>query len=494
MRLRAFSAFVSVAIAIFGGPAHALLNSDSRNGTGSAILSVETLTESSRGCKGVKVTPGRNVQQILDRRGARRFCFAPGTYKLSRPLGLRSGQELVGMRGAVLSGSKDLTGFQADGSRWFVNGQTQQNPEVVGKCESGYDGCRFAEQVFMDNRPLWQVTSLDQLTSGTFFFDYGADRIYIADDPSGRKVEASVARGAVEATSYSSGVKIRGFVVEKFSNEAGRGAIHVYAPGSLIKKNEVRLNHGAGIVSGSRVRLIGNHIHHNGNLGVAGSGSNIVVKRNNLSFNNTAGFNWWNWQGGGAKWTRTKELIVSENRSHHNIGPGLWTDTDNVDALFERNVVEDNHGPGIFHETSYDAVIRRNIARRNGFGVKWDGSGGGIELTSSSNVRIVRNKVIRNHHGIALQQADRGSGDSGPFAIHDVYVHHNRIVMNQGHTGLVQFSGDTTYFTGRNNRFEYNTYILGPDKQAYFVWMDQEVTKGEWRAFGQDTKGMFTGP
>jgi hypothetical protein len=59
---------------------------------------------------------------------------------------------------------------------------------------------------------------------------------------------------------------------------------------------------------------------------------------------------------------------------------------------------------------------------------------------------------------------------------------------------MVQFVGDTTYFTARRNRFQHNTYLLGPDKVAYFVWMDREITKKEWRGFGQDTEGVFEGP
>jgi len=484
----------AIVIAVFSGPTHNSIDSDGMKLAGELSIDPNARGKRTRTCKGIKINPGNNIQRILDRNGARRFCFAPGKYRLRNPLIPKSGQELIGIRGAVLSGSRILTGFKSDGNQWFIDGQTQQNPEVVGKCESGYDGCRFAEQVFLDNRPLWQVTSLGELSSGEFFFDYGADRIYIADDPSGHTVEASIARAAVIATSHSKNVKVKGFAVEKFSNEAGRGAVHIFAPGSIIKNTEVRLAHGAGVVAGTRVRLIGNYIHHNGNLGVAGSGSNIVVKHNEISFNNTAGFNWWSWQGGGAKWTHTRDLVVSQNHSHHNTGPGLWTDTNNVDTLYEKNIVIGNAGPGIFHETSYDAVVRRNTTRRNGFGVHWSGSGGGIELTSSSNVTITRNEVIRNHHGITLQQADRGSGDRGPFEIRNVNIHHNKIVMDRGHTGMVQFVGDTTYFTGRRNRFQHNTYLLGPDKDTYFVWMDKEITKKEWRGFGQDTEGVFEGP
>ena len=59
--------------------------------------------------------------------------------------------------------------------------------------------------------------------------------------------------------------------------------------------------------------------------------------------------------------------MVRNNVSRDNIGAGLWTDWESTHVLYEGNWVDGNTGPGIFHEASYDAVIRGNFVARNGF-------------------------------------------------------------------------------------------------------------------------------
>ena len=51
---------------------------------------------------------------------------------------------------------------------------------------------------------------------------------------------------------------------------------------------------------------------------------------------------------------------------HHNAGPGLWTDFDNIHTLYEGNTVFLNGEDGIKHEISYDATIRNNVVAANG--------------------------------------------------------------------------------------------------------------------------------
>ena len=89
-------------------------------------------------------------------------------------------------------------------------------------------------------------------------------------------------------------------------------------------------------------------------IGVSGGDdqSGIVVEGNEIAYNNEAGFNP-EWEAGGTKFWATTNLVVRNNHVHHNFGPGLWADNDNVGALYEGNIVEDNDWAGIFHEISY---------------------------------------------------------------------------------------------------------------------------------------------
>ena len=78
--------------------------------------------------------------------------------------------------------------------------------------------------MFIDDKPLHQVLSKDRLESNKFYFDYANAKIYLADDPRNRKVEATVAAFAFE--SMASDVLIRNITVEKYASAAQKGAIH----------------------------------------------------------------------------------------------------------------------------------------------------------------------------------------------------------------------------------------------------------------------------
>src|SRR4029453_5801703 len=114
-----------------------------------------------------------------------------------------------------------------------------------------------------------------------------------------------------------------------------------------------------------RSLLHNSHIWGQGQLGLSGSSAvDARVEDNEVDGNNAAGYDS-EWEAGGSKWAFTRNLLVSGNYVHGNHGPGLWTDGDNFYATYENNQIEGNDGPGIFHEISYDAVIRNNSLRRN---------------------------------------------------------------------------------------------------------------------------------
>jgi hypothetical protein len=62
--------------------------------------------------------------------------------------------------------------------------------------------------------------------------------------------------------------------------------------------------------------------------------------------------------------------------------------------------------------------------------------------------------------------------------------------MPKGLTGIVDDVGDRSCYTSRNNRFDRNSYQLGPG-DLFFAWMNGERSESEWRRFGQDVNGTF---
>jgi parallel beta-helix repeat protein len=451
-------------------------------------------TSPSATCTGVRVAPGTDVQQAINASptGAT-ICFQAGTYRLAQPLVPKAGQRLIGLPGAILSGSRHVTSFGRSGSSWVAADQLPSTADAVGVCMAGYAGCKYSEAVFYDGRPLWRVTSLSELGAGKFYENYATGKLYIADDPNGHTVEVARAKAAIKSS--ASGVTVKGLIVEEFANNAQRGAI-VGASDWTIEGNEVRLNHGVGVETPAahNVKVLGNNVHHNGQLGMSGwRTTNALYEGNTLAFNNTAGFYNADWEAGGGKWTESSALTVRNNSVHDNKAVGLWFDINDRDVTIEGNRIQSNDSDGIRYEISYDAVIRDNQIADNGFKdpTGWV-DGAGIMISSAKGVEIAGNVVDSNFNGITLRQDDRGAGSLGEFVVEDTRVHDNQVTMRRGTSGLSSTTGDKSIITSRNNTFQRNHYtIIGTDT-TNFSWIGSEVTWAEWQRFGQDLNGTFT--
>jgi hypothetical protein len=354
--------------------------------------------------------------------------------------------------------------------------------------------CIYRDQVFLDNGSLWQVGSLGELSAGEFFWDYGANKIYLADDPSGRKLEVSVTPAGI---SGGPGVELRNLVVEKFGNGVQTGAISASSDW-LIVDVEARLNHGGGIHMGPGTVVRSSFIHHNGQLGIHGGqpscakAKGLVLADSELSYNNAAGYNY-GWEGGATKWTNTDGLIARNNYVHDNYGSGLWTDGPNINVLFEGNRVEDNDSSGIVHELGYAAVIRDNVVKGNGFQhpIQGDVWGAGIRIDQSRDVEVYGNTVEDNNAGITATQEPAGDqcGFGSDAEIANLHVHDNTVVQPTGiAAGLRLYrEPDQSYYTNKNNRWRNNRYTLGnPANGLHFYWANTSMDSSTWQSYGQD--------
>lgn len=449
----------------------------------------------------VDILPGQSVQAALSAQPAgTTFRLRAGVHRLTTPVVPRDGDVITGEPGAVLSGARPLTTFTRSGSYWVATGQTQQG--AVVQADAGYATCRptsprcmYPEDLFLDDQILLHVARLADVAPGRWFFDYAADAVYMGDDPTGRRVEIGVSPSAFDGTARS--VTIRGLIVEKFATPSQESAIRGGGGGWTVEDCEVRWNHFTGLRSHSDSVARRNFVHHNGAFGLNGSGRNILVEDNEVSYNNIAGYDPY-WGAGGSKWVYTDGLTVRRNFSHHNAGPGLWTDINNIRTVYEENRVEDNDLSGIFHEISYAAVIRNNTAARNGrvrpYPYWVDGAG--ILVVGSPDVEIYGNTLVDNYQGIAALDDRRGNGPYGAWIVKNLWVHDNTVTSRtqgpegSGRSGLIQPQSDPAAFTSQNNRFDRNTYYLGTNAR-YFMWMNGERTEQEWRGYGQDLNGVF---
>jgi hypothetical protein len=89
---------------------------------------------------------------------------------------------------------------------------------------------------------------------------------------------------------------------------------------------------------------------------------------------------------------------------------GLWTDIDNIHAVYGRNRAIGSSGVGIFHEISSDTVIRRNHVASDALSNDWIG-GAGNSVAHSPNVRIYRSRYcLQKRERYRLIHPERGSG------------------------------------------------------------------------------------
>ena len=236
------------------------------------------------------------------------------------------------------------------------------------------------------------------------------------------------------------------------------------------------------------MRVVGNNVHHNGQLGIGGPGDGVLIEDNEIASNNTLNFSS-GFEAGGTKFVKTRDLIVRGNHVHDNLGPGLWTDGDNIDTLIEDNVVSGNRNMGIFHEISYAAVIRNNTVTGNGWynhGWLYDA---GILIAHSPDVEVYGNHVEGNFNGIAGIQQDRGIGAYGPRELRNLYVHDNVIIQHDGYAAGVAKDVDIPGgWEARNILFDFNAYTLsGAARFTYYGDADE----AGWQSYGQDIHGTF---
>ena len=442
------------------------------------------------------VSPGQSIQSVIDTAtSGQTIVLRAGVHRL-QTLQPKSGLIIVGEQGAILSGARLLTSFTWTGSYWTIGGQTQQG-SVVGLgsvCSTSAPLCAYPEDLFIDDRVLVPVARLSEVTTGKWYFDYANDRIYMADNPTGHKVEIGVT--PIAFTGYAENVTLRGVTIEKFATPTAYAAINGATVGWTIEDCEVRWNHFAGIRTADYTIARRNNVHHNGAFGFIGAGSGANVDGNEIAYNNTLNYDAY-WGAGGTKFVKTTNLVVQNNFVHHNNGPGLWTDIDNIYVRIERNRVEDNSLSGIFHEVSYQAVIRYNTVSRNGrsqpFPYWVDGAG--ILVSASPDVEVYGNTLTDNFQGIAGLAQNRGTGAYGPLVLRNLYVHDNSIYQQApqragaGRTGVIDNDGTAAF--SANNRFVRNSYWLGTNVN-YFMWMNTEINENTWRSYGQDTSGTFT--
>lgn len=451
----------------------------------------------------ISIYPGTSIQSVADANPVDSvFYIRSGTHR-EQSVAAKNGQQFIGETGAILSGAKVLSSWSVVGSTWKATGQTQEFAvDGAAYCYTGHPRCAYTEDVFFDGVPLLHVATVGEVGPGKFFFDYAADEIFIGDDPAGHTVEASTVQEAFYGG--AAGIHIKNLIIEKYASKSQYGAINATTGGGinwLVEDNEIRYNHAGGIRLYSGMVVLNNHVHHNGQIGILGGGTGILVQGNQISYNNDTAIGYlYDWEAGGTKFANCADLTVRSNNVHHNLGPGLWTDINNYNVLYEYNTVADNV-IGIFHEISYNAIIRYNTVTHNGYNL-YAGSGSdlwytaGILVSASPNVEVHNNTVVGNTNSIGAIQHNRGTGNRGAYELRNLNIHHNYVEHTSGIAMGISIApgyGFEAVYTSWGTVIDYNTYKLGDNDRQAYPWLDLTPyrTRTQWQGYGLDTNGTW---
>lgn len=312
----------------------------------------------------------------------------------------------------IFSGAVDVQGWVRDGSAWRRDGWTFNLQQGVPSTfiDPAFPLAGSPDMVFVNGTPLRQVSSRSAVTAGTFYADYAGKRIYIGDNPTGRRVEVTVLAQALYFTS-SARPTVRGIAFTQYgTNRNQHGAVRSDAPNAVFENNTFAWNAASGLTFfGDDTTVRGNLFISNGQLGLFGSGADrALVERNQFVGNNLERFA--SWESGGAKLATARDAIIRDNLAEGNFDNGIWIDVGSYNAVIARNTARDNTRHGIMIEISAKAIVASNIVARNGVN--------GIFILESEDIDIYNNTVVSNARGLRVVEGDRTSGD--PLISRDV--------------------------------------------------------------------------
>jgi copper-binding protein NosD len=455
---------------------------------------------------GVTVKPTQDLAAVVNASSqGTTFCLDPGTFRVQKSIGVKSGDVFIGsgIGKTVVRGDLAIPAnhWSKTSGLWkdSANDALAQPLLDTKRCAVGGKVCDYQDDLNRTNtgvalKRVLSPCSSTKIVAGTYCIDYGKRTIYMRDDPS--------TFGGVTYTRAPAG-----FMQASKSSFSDMSILHVASTGltigtdSTATRVEVAFAHNAGVILSSNTAtqpatVTRSRLHHNGLKGGGGTTASGVFTNNEVDHNGWAGYD--GPEGvSGAKFSAADHLTVTDNDFHDNTGNGLWMDVQTENVTVTGNVMARNHitlnkedalrgGHGIQIEHSCHIVLQNNTISNN------DRSG--INSTNPWDVAISGNTISGNGRGIYFVDND-GSQRSGAcipgggdIVMRNVVISNNDITMAVGSSG---FNAQGVPLN-KTNSFKSNTYhvsrcsdpwwTLGATPKTLLSWSN-------WKAAGQDTSG-----
>jgi parallel beta-helix repeat protein len=298
---------------------------------------------------------------------------------------------------AWVKGSIVATTFTAGNGVWTTpyTAKTCDNCYPASVVDHDYPAAGLPEQVFVDAKPLVQVTTRSAVTTNTFFVDRAARQIVLGTNPAGHTVEVTVLDSAFRISSAAAGTTIRGIGfadwAATYNNE---GAAATSDANNVTLDSDTfawSASRGLGIYGANNV-VSNTHLTDNGNTGMnAFKANGLLFEHNEVTFSNYEHFSIASSpleQTAGVKITKTTNSIVRDSTFRNNAANALWYDMQSVSQDVVDNTMIHNDGHGIEIEVSGHTIVAGNVVVRNGRD--------GIKLSGANDVDVWSNTVVNN--------------------------------------------------------------------------------------------------
>ena len=390
----------------------------------------------------------------------------------------------------------------------------------------------YPEQVFINDEPLTQVASKAEVRAGTFYvedntpttlkvandntkgYNVGAqDQItyYLGSDPTAGTTEISQRHRAFSVGSTVTGFAMKAINVAQYAplqswkwdyqpanDQPGTSMVVVNGKNSLVQDSIFTQSAAVGFnTDGESGRITNNTFVGNG---ANGSGANrahgTIYEGNTFSNNNTAGF----LTNGSVcieactvsdvkvthieNFTFRNNIIDYSNSaaatanadSVRNGTPGFWCDEGCINTKVVGNFFT-NAGTAIVDEVSHGTIIASNII---------EGSGAGISVSGSSDVKLYNNTISRTNRPIMLNEDDRTDGCNARNASGDC-------IAPEGWSQQKGLSWNLTGLEMYNNIISSRAVISGDSSGPLWSYPVRTVGRENQTGSGIYTNDMFKG-